>query len=55
MTYGKVTIYHVSGPVHMALSGEAADRQRDKPDNTVSHFAGAIVDETLHHCLSVED
>lgn len=34
---------------------EAADRQREKPDNTVSCFVGAIVDEALRHYLSVED
>lgn len=51
----KVTPCHMSNPVYLALFEAVANRQREKPDNTVSCFAGAIVDEALRHCLSVED
>ena len=50
---GEVAPCYVSNPAHLALFKAVANRQREKPDNTVSYFAGAIVDETLRHCLNV--
>ena len=45
----------MSNPVYLALFEAVANRQREKPDNTRSYFAGTIVDEALRHCLNVED
>lgn len=50
----KVTPCHMSNPVYLALFEAVANRQREKPDNTGSYFAGTIVDEALRHCTNVE-
>ena len=52
---GEVAPCYVSNPAHLALFEAVANRQREKPDNTVSYFAGEIVDEALRYCLNVEN